>query len=198
MVMLGGYPGIRARPQALHLYVEDADRVYAQALAAGATSLHPLTDQPYGDREGSVRDAFGNHWYIATHTAAPAAGHRPAGLRAVTPYLHPHGADRLIEFLKAAFAADLVARHQSPEGSVQHAKVRIGDSMIEMGEAHGPWQPMPAALHLYVEGVDDLYARALRAGATARRPPVDEPYGDRAAHVQDAFGNLWYLATPIR
>lgn len=54
---------------ALHLYVPNVDAVYARAVAAGATSLMPPTDQPYGDRDSALRDAFGNHWYIATHTA---------------------------------------------------------------------------------------------------------------------------------
>jgi PhnB protein len=195
MVMMGGYPGMATAPTALHLYVEDAEAVYRRAVDAGATTLHPPTDQPYGDREASVRDPFGNHWYIATHTAG--SGHRPGGLRAVTPYLHPRGASDLLAFLARALGADEVERHQSPEGVIHHAKVRIGESVIEMGEAHGQWQPMPAALYLYVEDVDALYGRAVGAGATSLQPPALQPYGDRTAHVQDAHGNTWYLATHV-
>jgi PhnB protein len=197
MVMMGGFPGIGEMPTALHLYVEDADAVHARALAAGAVTLHGPVDQPYGDREAAVRDPFGNHWYIATHTATPASGYRPAGLRAVTPYLHPVGAARFIEFLAAAFGAEETDRHQSPDGVIQHAKVRIGDAMVEMGEAHGPWRPMPATFYLYVEDVDALYRRAVGAGATSMQPPTDQPYGDRVAHITDGFGNVWYLATPL-
>jgi len=51
----------------LHLYVEDCDKVYAQALAAGGTQLHPLTDQFYGDRSGTLKDPFGNIWFVSTH-----------------------------------------------------------------------------------------------------------------------------------
>ena len=195
MVMMGGYPGITEMPTALHLYVEDVDAVYARAVAAGAVTLHPLTDQPYGDREASVRDPFGNHWYIATHTADPAIGHRPEGLRAVTPYLHPRGAPSLIEFFRAAFDAEETFRHQSPDGVIHHAKVRIGDSMIEMGEAHGQWQPMPAAIYLYVDDCDLRYEQAVRAGGTSLAPPSDQPYGDRMAYVQDPGGNIWYIAS---
>jgi PhnB protein len=50
-----------------YLYVPDADAMYRRALAAGATSLHEMADQPYGDRTGAVKDAFGNTWYVATH-----------------------------------------------------------------------------------------------------------------------------------
>jgi PhnB protein len=54
-------------PVHLYLYVEDADRVFAQAIAAGATELLPLKDQPYGDRSGGLTDPFGHVWYVATH-----------------------------------------------------------------------------------------------------------------------------------
>lgn len=54
-------------PCSLHLYVEDADAVYARAIRAGGASLYEPGDKPYGDREGGVRDPSGNFWYIATH-----------------------------------------------------------------------------------------------------------------------------------
>jgi PhnB protein len=51
----------------LHLYVEDCDQIYAQAIAAGATQVSPLQDQFYGDRSGTVKDPFGNLWFVSTH-----------------------------------------------------------------------------------------------------------------------------------
>jgi PhnB protein len=90
-------------------------------------------------------------------------------LRAVTPYLHPRGAARLIDFLQAAFGAEEAARHESPDGGIVHAKVRVGDSIIEMGEAHDEWQPMATAFYLYVDDVDGLHTRAVRAGAISAR-----------------------------
>lgn len=195
-LMMGGAPGLSDLPMALHVYVEDADAVHARAVAAGATTLHGPVDQPYGDREASVLDPFGNHWYIATHTASPASGHRPPGLRAVTPYLHPRGAAQLIDFLEAAFGAEATDRHLTPEGLIQHATVRIGGSFLEMGEAHGPWPPMPGTFYLYVDDVDASYARALGVGATALERPTDQPYGERRAAVRDPFDHVWYLATP--
>jgi uncharacterized glyoxalase superfamily protein PhnB len=154
--------------------------------------VHAPVDQPYGDREASVRDPFGNYWYIATHTAG--AGHRPEGLRTVTPYLHPRGAGEFVEFLKDALGAEEVDRHEEA-GVIRHAKVRIGDSVVEMGEAHGPWQPMPTTFYLYVDDADALYERAVRAGATALQPPAPQPYGDRTGSIRDPQGNTWYLAT---
>jgi uncharacterized glyoxalase superfamily protein PhnB len=181
-------------PTGLHLYVPDADQVYRRALEAGAESLHAPVDQPYGDREAGVRDVAGNHWYIATHQTG---GHVPAGLGTVTPYLHPRGAPALIEFMKQAFGAEELEVHRSPEGTVVHAKVRVGGSVIEMGEAHGQWQPMPTMFYLYVDDVDACYRRALAAGATSQEAPALQPYGERRAAVRDAFDNQWYLAAPV-
>ena len=190
-------------PVALHMYVPDADAVYERALAAGATSLYPMTDQPYGDREGSVKDPSGNNWCIATHKAG--ASYVPEGMHTVTPYLLTRGAPALIEFLEKAFAAQVAERHESPSGSVVHAKLLIGDSAVEvseaaveLNEAQGQWLPMPAALHLYVEDADAVYQRALDAGATSDISPRDTDYGDRSSGVTDPFGNHWFIHTHLR
>lgn len=186
-------PQFKPNPTAIWLFVDDADAVYERALAAGATSIHEPMDQDYGDREASVRDPFGNHWYIATHRED--AEPLPEELRSVTPYLHPKGTPKVIDFLKQAFDAEELFRAQDPAGTVHHAKIRIGDSIIAMGEAHGPYLPMPPALHLYVSDTDRVYRRALEAGATSLMEPGDAEYGDRFAGVTDPFGDVWYIAT---
>jgi len=200
MMMIGGggrelsWRG-ESLPLALHVYVEDTDAVYERALNAGAISIEPPADQPYGERGCSVKDQFGNHWYIATWKGK---SHVQDGLRTVTPYLHPLRAEPFMSFLKRALGAEELARYASPDGVIHHAQIRIGDSVLEMGEAQGPYQPMPAMFYLYVPNVDALYARALSAGATSISPPTDQSYGDRSAGVKDPFGNQWYLATHIR
>jgi PhnB protein len=191
-LMIGGYAGVEEMPTALHLYVPDADAVYQRALDAGATSLEEPIDQFYGDREAGVRDPTGNVWWIATHKLGAAKTYIPEGMRQVTPFLHPVGAAGLIDFMKDAFGAEELSREQSPEGMIHHAVVRIGDSMIEMGEAHGEAQPMPPALFMYVENLEEGYERALRAGGISLQPPKDQGYG-RTAWVKDNWGNVWYL-----
>jgi len=192
-VMIGGYEGMTGETtSAIHLYVEDVDTVYQRALEAGAASTQAPVEQPYGDREAGVRDSFGNFWYIATHRGP---NYVPEGLATVNPYLHARGAAALIDFLKAGLGGEEIERAQSPDGVVVHAKVRIGDSVIELSEAHGPYQTMPTAIFLYVENVAALYERALRAGAVSSQAPSDQPYG-RAGSVKDSFGTTWHLATP--
>src|SRR5688572_17901790 len=195
-LMMGGYPGVEEMPTALHLYVPDADAVYRLAIEAGATSMEEPVDQFYGDRESGVKDPTGNVWWIATHKFGPAGTYVPEGMRTITPFLHPIGAAKLIDFMKDAFDAAEVSREQSPDGMIHHATVRIGDSLIEMGEAHGEAQPMPPALYMYVEDVEASYQRALAAGATSLQVPTEQGYGDRTAWVKDAWGNIWYLASP--
>jgi uncharacterized glyoxalase superfamily protein PhnB len=187
-----------ARPTAIHLYVSDADAVYQRAIQAGASSTHEPVDQPYGDREAGVKDPCGNYWYIATHKLAGAGRFIPEGLGNLTIYLHPKGTAELIEFLKRAFNAEEAARHESPQGTIVHAKIRVGDSIVEMGEAHGPYQPMPTVIHLYVTDADAVYGQALQAGAVSVSAPADQPYGDRSAHVKDPSGNSWFIATHIK
>jgi len=121
----------------------------------------------------------------------------PDGYHTVTPYLVLRDAAGLIEFLQQAFDAEEIERMQAPDGGITHAEVRIGDSVIMMGDANESVPPMPAMIHLYLEDSDAAYQRALEAGATSLREPEDQFYGDRTGGVQDAFGNQWWLATHI-
>jgi PhnB protein len=200
MLMIGGgipgkkFPG-SLQPNALHVYVKDADAVTAKAIAAGATLIDEIRDQEYGERSSSVKDFAGNYWYIAT---AKGESHVPKGLHHVNPYLHPRRAEPLIGFLKRAFGAEEVAKYSSPDGVVHHAVIRVGDSVLEMGEAHDKYEPMPAMFYLYVPNMDDVYRQALAAGATSFQEPTDQFYGDRNAGVKDQFGNKWYIATHVK
>jgi PhnB protein len=199
LMMGGGLPGKKfpgsLQPNALHIYVEDADAVTQRAVAAGATLIDEPRDQEYGERSSTVRDKSGNYWYIAT---AVGESHVPKGLFNVNPYLHPRRAEPLIGFLKRAFGAEEVAKYASPDGVVHHAVLRVGDSVLEMGEAHGKYEPMEAMFYLYVPNMEAVYRQALAAGATSFQEPTDQPYGDRNAGVKDAFGNKWYIATHVK
>jgi uncharacterized glyoxalase superfamily protein PhnB len=121
----------------------------------------------------------------------------PDGYHTVTPYLVVRDVDGLIDFLQQVFDVRETERFEQPDGSIAHAEVRIGDSVVMMGEASDDFAPMPGMLHIYLEDVDDAYERALAAGATSLREPTDEFYGDRSAGVQDAFGNQWWMATHV-
>lgn len=121
----------------------------------------------------------------------------PDGYRTVTPYLVNDGAAEVLDFVKQAFGAEEKFRMEQPDGSIGHAEVVIGDSLVMVGSA-GPENPaMPAMIHLYVEDCDAAYERALAAGATSEREPTDQFYGDRSGGVRDQAGNLWWIATHV-
>jgi PhnB protein len=196
VIMIGG--GTAARwgnlPGAFHVYVEDCDAAYRRALEAGASTLMGATgepaDRPYGEHSAFVEDTFGNYWYIATRLApAPAV----EGLGTVLPYVHPGGARKYIDFLTRAFGAEEMAVVEHA-GRVMHAAVRIGDAVLEMGEAADRMGMPSNGFFLFVEDVEAAYKRALAAGATTVRPPADIPYGLRSAIVKDPGGYMWWPA----
>ena len=182
-------------PATLILRVDDVDAAFLRATQAGATVLEPVAVQGSGARGAVLVDASGNRWNVSK---APADSAIFKDYRSVTPHFNPLRAPALIEFLQKAFGAEEAYRAQSPDGVIHYAQMRIGDSVIGMTEAHGPYQPAPATLHLYVPDADAAYERAIRAGATSIQPVADQPYGDRSGGVRDPFGNRWFVATHIR
>jgi uncharacterized glyoxalase superfamily protein PhnB len=98
----------------------------------------------------------------------------PDGYHTVTPYLTVQGAGRLIDFVTQAFGATETYRLMRPDGTVGHAEVKIGDSMVMLADAGGEWEAMPGAISLYVGDTDATYERALQAGATSLMEPADQ------------------------
>jgi len=177
------------------LYVPDVDAVFQRAVQAGATSLAAPADRPWGDRDGAVKDPGGNTWYITAHAGGR---HIAANTPSIVPLFLVQNAAKYIEFLKQAFDARELFMAKSPGGEIRHVSLRVGDSILAGGEVHGEFQAAPFLLHMYVPNTDEVYANALRHGATTLRGLEDAPYGDRTASVQDPFGNLWSLATHIK
>ena len=200
MLMVGGggpelaWRG-QSKPQAFHIYVHDCDATYQRALEAGAKSIAEPVDQSYGERSGSVQDSGGNNWYIATFKGD---SYKWEGAPDIQPSLHPLRSAPVIDFLKRAFDAEEVGRYQTPDGVIRHATVKVGDSYMELGDAHGPYQPTERMFYLYVPNCDELYLRAIAAGGKSISEPTDHPYGDRSGAVKDAFGNEWWIATHIK
>lgn len=125
-----------------------------------------------------------------------------AGFRTVTPFIIHGQAPELVDFLKTTFNAQELKRNTAGEAYGFYSEVRIGDSVIMIGGgAAASRGNLPSALHVYVDDCDAAYRRALNAGAVtlmgAIGEPADRPYGERAAFVQDAFGNYWYIATRL-
>lgn len=121
----------------------------------------------------------------------------PEGYHTVTPYLVVKNAARLIDFLKQAFDAEEISRMAMPDGRIKNAEIKIGDSMVMMGETADESRVMPSMLYLYVEDTDTVYEQAMKAGAISILAPTDQFYGDRNAGVKDPCGNQWWIGTRI-
>jgi len=120
----------------------------------------------------------------------------PEGHHTVTPYLVVRGAAKEIEFLKNAFGAQMVFEPMKrPDGLIMHAELKIGDSMVMLGDAHDKAQPNQCTLYVYVPNVDAVYQRAVQAGGVSTMEPADMFYGDRTSCLKDPAGNTWYIGT---
>jgi PhnB protein len=119
----------------------------------------------------------------------------PEGCHSITPYLLVPDVGRLIDFLKKAFGAVERAKIARPNGSILHAQVLVGDSILMIGEPQSPWKPLPSMLYLYVPDVDATYKQAVAAGGVSTMEPADMFYGDRSGSLKDVAENTWWIAT---
>jgi PhnB protein len=121
----------------------------------------------------------------------------PDGFHTVTPYLVVKDVAGLCEFLAAGFAAEEIERTQNGSGRIMHAEVRIGDSVVMLGEAMDGFPPQPSTLYLYVPDCDATYQQAIRAGGMSVMEPANQFYGDRKGAIRDPAGNAWWIATHV-
>ena len=120
----------------------------------------------------------------------------PEGRPTVSSYIVSPGVAKIIDFAKQVFNAQEVYASRRPDGSVMHAEIKIGDSIVMLGEAQDG-KKFPAMLHIYMEDGDAVYGRALQAGAKSIREPTNQIYGDRSSGVEDEFGNQWWISTHV-
>jgi PhnB protein len=119
----------------------------------------------------------------------------PEGCHTVTPYLTVPDAKKEIDFLVAAFGGVERERIHRPDGTVIHAQVLVGDSLLMIGEPPDSSKSMPMTLYHYVTGCDAVWKQAVAAGGEVINEPMDMFYGDRTGAVKDPGGNVWWIAT---
>jgi len=127
----------------------------------------------------------------------------PDGYHTLTPFLTVRDAIRAIEFYKQAFGAQERGVMKGTDGKVMHAELKIGDSVIMLSDEFpefGALSPQSSGgagmgLHIYVDGVDAAFDRAVNAGAQVEMPVTDQFWGDRYGKLKDPFGHKWSIAT---
>lgn len=123
----------------------------------------------------------------------------PPPAQTVTPSFTVSDADRLIIFARAVFGATLIKEDRYENGRIQHARLKIGNSVLMLNEATADYRANASQMHIYVPDADSAYVLglvlALENGATPLMPPNDRPHGDRMAGVTDPCGNIWWIAS---
>lgn len=129
----------------------------------------------------------------------------PAGYPRVSPYLSVSGATDAIEFYTRVLGFTERVRMPAPGGMVGHAELQLGDSVVMLSDEFpgmGPPSPRsvggtPVTLSVYVEDVDEVFRRAIEAGAKELNPVQDQFYGDRSGQFEDPFGHRWNVQTHV-
>lgn len=119
----------------------------------------------------------------------------PAEYGSLTPYLVIPKCAEAIEFYKIVFDATETTRMPMPDGSIGHAELKIGDSILMLASGGAEWPATSSLTCLYVEDCDAVFTRAVAAGAQVLEPVADKFYGDRAGSVQDPYGQRWSIMT---
>lgn len=121
----------------------------------------------------------------------------PANYPRVSPYLIVKSVEETMDFIQYVFDGKVREKMKSPDGSVNHGEMSIGDSVIMMGKATENHEKQNVMLYIYVEDTDKAFERALEKGGESVMKPADQFYGDRNAGVKDKDGISWWMATHV-
>ncbi len=120
----------------------------------------------------------------------------PEGYQTITPYLIVKNAAAFIEFTQKVFNAQLLNKHMRDEKIIQHAEIKIGNSIIMFADSVEQYAPQPAGFFIYVDNADDAHKSALNNGAVSITEVAEQSYG-RSGGVKDAFGNTWWITSVV-
>jgi PhnB protein len=129
----------------------------------------------------------------------------PEGYHTITPYLTVRGAADALAFYERAFGAKELYRMDGPGGSIMHAEMRLGDSAFMLTDESEEWGNLSPAsiggtgssLMIYVDDADEIFNRAVEAGAKVVMEVSDQFYGDRSGMVEDPYGHRWSISTHV-
>lgn len=123
--------------------------------------------------------------------------YKPDGYTSVAPYLTVNGAQGTIDFLVHVFGAEVLRMIPGPDGRIAHGEVRIDDTVLMLTDAVDGWPAIPSHVHVYVADVDTTFERALAAGATSIKRPIQDGDADKRGGFADAGGTTWWVGTQV-
>ena len=121
----------------------------------------------------------------------------PEGVTTVMPWIISRDTAKLLDFLKQAFGAQELTRLYNEDGTIAHAEVKIGNSIVGGFDAREGWPDTPCFLRLYVEDADAVYQQALAAGAVSVTEMTSLVWGERGGRVRDRLGNIWWIQSRV-
>ncbi len=121
----------------------------------------------------------------------------PPDYHSMCPFVIADGAQDFVAFLSAALGATERERITRTDGSIGHTEVQIGDSVVMLTDPTDQLPPRPSAFYVYVDNVDETFARAVAAGGVIRSEPANQFYGNREASVLDQSSNIWWITTAV-
>ena len=118
----------------------------------------------------------------------------PEGHHTITPYFTVTDADQLIKFVVVVFGGDIVVENRYSDGTIQHARIRIGDTVMMLNQSNENYAANASQMYLYVEDVESVYSKAISQSAVSIMEPNNREYGDHIAGITDPCGNTWCIA----
>jgi PhnB protein len=121
----------------------------------------------------------------------------PPGYTTVAPWVVTDDSRALFAFIEQAFGGIELAQVPLEDGSIGHAEIRIGDTVVLAFDRRDGWPPTPSLLRVFVPDVDAATAAALEAGASLVTPPLTQAFGQRGSRVRDPFENIWWITATL-
>jgi PhnB protein len=121
----------------------------------------------------------------------------PAGYTTVATWIVTPDTSQLLDFITAVFDGVELARIPLEDGTIGHAEIRVGDTVLLAFDVRPDWPAMPSLLRVFVPDADATTERAMTAGARVVTPPATHAFGQRTGRVRDPFGNIWWISSVV-
>ena len=121
----------------------------------------------------------------------------PAGYTSVAPWIVTPDTGQLLDFIAAVFDGVELARVRLEDGTIGHAEIRVGDTVLLAFDQRPDWPAMPSLLRVFVADADATTERAVAAGARVVTAPATHAFGQRGGRVRDPFGNIWWISAVV-